>query len=250
MTHKQANLLGAPLEAGANMYKALQNTYQNSRFSIADGEILYEAIDQYQPETSLEDRPNTDSYSAHTQKQQSIQKQPLPLPPSLDNNEIYDDVCSSSAEQEHHTANTPDRPLLRKAPPPVPIADDIYDHISDSSTLHTAYNMSNKPGPTILDRKPLTPPADDIYDDVENSLASVTPNEPHVQIQKQLPLVQPTEELYEDIVSCMGELTEPLSYEVPGKIQKGSTSKPPVPRVPCPALLYEDPTDMEDYEEI
>lgn len=128
------------------MYKTLQNTYQNMRFSIVNGEILYEEIEQYQLESSpivSEHSTVTVPHLTHMANQQPIhvQKQSLPTPPCLDYDEIYDDIVNSTTEAI--TADMPNQAQLQKAPP-TQLADEIYDDIANSmedSTQASAYEV-------------------------------------------------------------------------------------------------------------
>ena len=136
-THEQATLLGGPLSAGANMYKALQNTYQNIRFSIVNGEILYEEIEQYQVESSplvVEHSPVAVPYLAHTVSHDPTQKQSLPTLSCLDNDEIYDDIVNSTTEAI--TTDMPNQAQLLKSPP-TQLTDEIYDDIANSTEIST-----------------------------------------------------------------------------------------------------------------
>ena len=252
-THKQATHLGGPLKAGENMYKNVQESYLKNRFSIVNGEMLYEAIDQYQAmsssSTDLVDYPAP--YSEHTTSDPLMQKQPL-----LSTDDIYDDVIDNQVPTPYseHTTN---KTSIKKAPlPPLPsvVSDDIYE---DTATIgaHYSKHTPNKPPIPLNKRPPPNPPSvDDIYDDIANTVASNTPrvqNKPPISTTKRPPPTPPcgdNEELYDDIESTLDKFTQATSYEVPEAIHKDSF-KPPVPNGARPPLLYEDPTDM-DYEEI
>ena len=124
------------------MYKTLQNTYQNIRFSIVNGEILYEEIEQYQLEESsplaAENSPEAAPYSALTATHPPILKQSLPSPSCLDNDEIYDDIINSTIETL--TGDMPNKAQL----PPTQSTDEIYDDIADcmkACTQASAYEV-------------------------------------------------------------------------------------------------------------
>ena len=124
--HKLATVLGGPLTAGENMYKSLQKSYTNNRFSVMDGEILYDSIDQYQPVTL----PSSDikATSAPSYNHSPAQSN------ATDGDDIYDDItnCAASFTQaatyevpEHVQGSR--KPLLPAGPPPPLHFDDAND---------------------------------------------------------------------------------------------------------------------------
>lgn len=260
-THKQATLLGGPLTAGENMYKTLQKSYLNNRFSVVDGEILYEAIDQYQSMTSSPSTIGSNypaPYSAHTPSEPPVQNRPPPSPPPADNDGIYDDVANVPAP---YSAHTPSKPLLvqkkaRLPTPPCADNDDIYDDVENTAVPSSACTPNRPP---IKQKKHVTDSSsldfvthddtDELYDDIagittDTQIQSLLPNS-----RKPPPPIPPSEEIYDDIESSLDNFNQASSYEVPGGASHVRATKPPVPSGPRPPLLYEDPTDM-DYEEI
>ena len=169
-THKQAALIGGPLSAGENMYKTLQHSYLNSRFSIADGEILYEAIDQYQPTgASLEAVDSPATKSAHVSLEQLLQTDPPPLPPrpGEEQEEIYDDISAPI----QHSAHSSNEQLLPKDPALLPSADDeIYDDIAGVADEYQQALSYEVPGDIhqTTSKPPVPygprPPLDELYE--------------------------------------------------------------------------------------
>ena len=132
--HKQATVLGGPLIAGENMYKSLQQSYTNNRFSVVDGEILYESIDQYQPVTSPSSDIKATSASSynHSTRYSPSQNEPLN---ATDGDDIYDDItnCTTNFTQAatyevpEHVQGSLRRPPLPAGPPPTLNFDDAND---------------------------------------------------------------------------------------------------------------------------
>ena len=115
------------------MYKKLQRSYLNSRFSVADGEILYEAIDQYQfmnfSSEETDSAPVTKP--VHTSLEQLLASEPPPLPPRPGENEeeIYDDIDTSTPQYPAHFSNEQHLPKDPVAPALI-TEDEIYDDIA------------------------------------------------------------------------------------------------------------------------
>ena len=131
--HKQATMLGGPLTAGENMYKTLQKSYINNRFSIVNGEILYESIDQYQPFTSSMSNKEVTLVSSHNYSAQQSPSQNEPLN-TVDADDIYDDITNCTTDfTEASTYEVPEqmqgsrKPPLPAGPPPPLHFDDAND---------------------------------------------------------------------------------------------------------------------------
>ena len=130
--HKQAEMLGGPLLAGENMYKSLQKSYMNNRFSIVDGEILYESIDQYQPFTSSSDKEATSPSYNYSAQHPPPQNEP---PTTDDGDDIYDDItnCTTDSTQVSTYYEVPEqvqgsiKPPVPAGPPPPLLYDDPTD---------------------------------------------------------------------------------------------------------------------------
>ena len=128
--HKLATVLGGPLTAGENMYKSLQKSYTNNHFSVMDGEILYDSIDQYQPVTL----PSSDikATSAPSYNHSPAQSN------ATDGDDIYDDItnCAASFTQAA-TYEVPEhvqglrKPPLPAGPPPPLHFNDAKDNVMD-----------------------------------------------------------------------------------------------------------------------
>ena len=132
-SHKQATVLGGPLTAGENMYKTLQKSYTNNRFSIVNGEILYESIDQYQPFTSSSLDNKATSVSAYSHSAQYSRPQNEPLD-TTDGDDIYDDITNCTTDfTQASTYEVPEqvqgsrKPPLPAGPPPPLQFDDAND---------------------------------------------------------------------------------------------------------------------------
>ena len=131
--HKQAKVLGGPLVAGENMYRALQKSYTNNRFSIVNGEILYESIDQYQPTTSSLDKEATLNTSSYNYSAQHSPPQNEPTN-TVDGDDIYDDItnCTTNFTQAS-TYEVPEqvqgsrKPPIPAGPPPPLLYEDPAD---------------------------------------------------------------------------------------------------------------------------
>ena len=134
--HKQATVLGGPLTAGEDMYKSLQKSYTNNRFSVMDGEILYESIDQYQPVTSPSSDIKATSASSHNHSMATryspAQNEQLN---ASDGDDIYDDITNctpnftqaATYEVPEHVQGSLRRPPLPAGPPPPLHFDDAND---------------------------------------------------------------------------------------------------------------------------
>ena len=123
-SHKQATMLGGPLTAGENMYKTLQKSYTNNRFSIVNGEILYESIDQYQPFTSESSSPLAkesilvSSYNHSAQYYSTPQNDPFN---TADGDDIYDDITNCTTDfTQASTYEVPEQVQGSRKPPPLP----------------------------------------------------------------------------------------------------------------------------------
>ena len=119
--HKQASMLGAPLAAGENMYKTLQKSYTNNRFSIVNGELLYESIDQYQPVTSsssLDNKAISASSYSHSAQYSPPQNEPSN---TTEGEDIYDDITNCSTNfTSAATYEVPEQQVQGSRKPPLP----------------------------------------------------------------------------------------------------------------------------------
>jgi phage gpG-like protein len=129
--HKQATMLGGPLTASENMYKSLRKSYTNNRFSVVNGEILYDSIDQYQPVTSSSSSDikatSASSYN-HYAQYSPAQNEPLN---ATDGDDIYDDItnCATNFSQAA-TYEVPEY-VQGSRKPPVPSGPPPFDDTND-----------------------------------------------------------------------------------------------------------------------
>ena len=126
--HKQATMLGGPLTAGENMYTTLQKSYTNNRFSVVNGEILYESIDQYQPFTSSS--LDKEATSASSYNYSPPQNEPLN---TVDADDIYDDVTNCAADYTQASTYEVPEQVQGSRKPPLPVGPPPPLHFDDAN---------------------------------------------------------------------------------------------------------------------